>query len=310
MPSTLTKPDQSHKTANNKIVCRLPLLYWIVCSRCDILRIMSALYTELYETDLQSRIRNPEVSFALSTWELQRGRSALPTEETFLNSKLGWLMQDVMLLRRDADGDLFYAQYGARIASVAGFDMTGKKVSDFKGVLGDFYLGLYARAIEERRAFVSVHRLGHFAERPMWERVILPLAGEGTVVSLFVVNRVLDLGKDFSMALPRTRASGLIALQFSRDPSGNVVDIIIVGANKRALAMSGRRLDEITERPMRDVFPGIDQHSLADDYLQVAASRQPITRLLAYDADGMKGNFDVQISPFRDGVLIDFQDAG
>ncbi|MGL5139148.1 MAG: PAS domain-containing protein [Beijerinckiaceae bacterium] len=271
---------------------------------------MSLLYTELYENDLQAKIRNPEVSFALSTWEIQRSPGALPSEAIFLRSRLDWLMQDVMLLRHDADGDLVYQHYGQRIAAAAGFDMTGKKVSDFKGALGDFYRALYSRTIAERRAFVSVHRLGHFSERPMWERVILPLSTDGAVSALFVVNRVLDLGKELSLTLPRTRLSGVLSLQFVRDTAGTVTDIVIIGANKRALSMIGRRLDQITERSMREAFPGIDAFGLWEDYIKVATTREPAYRLLDYAADGMKGTYDVQITPFRDGVLIDFQELG
>jgi hypothetical protein len=269
---------------------------------------MSALYAEIYEADLQGKIRNPEVSFALSTWEVLRKNEGPPAEDVFMNSRLGWLMPDVMILKKDEEGALTYVHYGDRIARVAGFDMTGKRVSDFRGATGEFYQSLYARSIAERRPFVSVHRLGHFSERPMWERVILPLVTQGEVSALFVVNRALELEKDFSLTRPRCRESGVFALQFDRDETGAVADIVIIGANKRALALTRRRLDEVFERSMQEVFPGVAANGLWADYLEVAATRDPKTRKLRYDADGVIGDFDVEITPFRDGVIIDFID--
>jgi hypothetical protein len=142
----------------------------------------------------------------------------------------------------------------------------------------------------------------------MWERVILPLAMHGEVSALFVVNRVLELEKDFSLTRPRCRESGVLALQFDRDETGEVADIVIIGANKRALAMTHRRLDEISERSMKEVFPGVAANGLWADYLEVAATRDPKIRKVHYDADGVSGVFDVEITPFRDGVIIDFID--
>jgi PAS fold len=267
----------------------------------------TGLYTEVHESDLQSRLRNPEASFALTSWLMACRKGAVPDETTWLRPHLGWLWQDAMLLRPTIDNDFVYEHYGSRIVSHAGFDMTGKHVSAFKGSMGDFYLGIYRQIMLAPRAVATVHRLGNFLERPMWERVILPLSRSGTISALYVINRIRQLDHDFNMIAARAKGSGIIALQFTRDAAGEIEDAIVVGANKAARDMTNRRLDELLNRPMRDCFPGIAAAGLWDNYLEVSRTRQEIHRTVTYDQDGMSGTFAVTLAPFRDGVTIDFQ---
>ena len=179
-----------------------------------------------------------------------------------------------MILRPDQEGDLFYEFYGERIINHAGFDMTGMRVKDFKGALGEFFQSIYADVINRPRAVATVHRLGCFLERPLWERIILPFAKGGNVNALYVVNRARQLGQDFNLATAQAKGNGLIALQFRRDERGNIVDAIIVGANKAARDMTGRRLDELLDQSMRTCFPGIMEKGLWDRYLEISTTRE------------------------------------
>ncbi|MGL4637064.1 MAG: hypothetical protein ACRCWF_13860 [Beijerinckiaceae bacterium] len=267
---------------------------------------MSTLYSEVFETDVQSKLRNPEASFALSHWTISRRGKAMPEESAFDIASLDWLKQDVMIIKPDEAGDLIYSYYGSRIALHAGFDMSGKRVKDFKGALGDFYQDIYERVMRDPHPVGTVHRLGHFKERPMWERVILPVAKEEVFSALYVVNRVLDLDHEFNLAAARARNSGIIALQFTRDESNTITSGIIIGANKAARDMTGRRLDELIDVSIHTCFPGIVEKGLWQKYLDVSASQKPINLIIEYNLDGMSGTFDVTLSPFRDGVLIDF----
>ncbi len=66
--------------------------------------------------------------------------------------------------------------------------MTGKKVSDFTGEVRNFFVRIYKRVCEEKRPLATIHRLGSFTERPLWERIILPVAENGELSRLYVVN--------------------------------------------------------------------------------------------------------------------------
>jgi hypothetical protein len=265
----------------------------------------SSLYTEIHETDLHERLRSPETTFALTCWLVARGGKMMPEEADFAPRLQDWLKPDLMILRPDGAGELVYEFYGSRIVGHAGFDMTGKKVSDFNGVTRDFYLSVYARVIDELRPIATVHRLGHFNETPLWERLIMPVARQGMLSAIYVINRARKLGEDINLARPRQRCNGLIVLQFLRS-NGLISDAVIVGANKAARDMTGRRLDELLGRSMMECFPGIVGKGLWDRYIQVSATRQAQHVMLDYRQDGVAGVFDVEIAPFQDGVSIDF----
>jgi hypothetical protein len=267
---------------------------------------MEVLYTEVFDADLRRHIANPEASFALACWELARKDGFLPPESTFRNPSFGWLMPDLMVLRR-GDGGLIYDHYGENIARNAGFDMTGKAVADFKGLLGVFYLECYARVAREARPLGTVHRLGQYNERPMWERLILPLRDEAGDIVLYVVNRVRKHEDDFAQLSVRARGAGIIALQFLRTADGTITDAMISGANAAAQVLTARRLDELLDRSIRDCFPGVVNLALWDRYLEVAATKQGQEFRIDYRMDGLDDVFDVRLHPFRDGVAIEFR---
>jgi PAS domain-containing protein len=264
-----------------------------------------SLYTEVHDTDLQERLRSPETTFALTSWLVSRVVKDIPEEDDFARRLQDWQQQDLMILRPAEGGELTYAYYGSRIAAHAGFDMTGKTVRDFKGITRDFYLSAYSRVIQDRIALATVHRLGHFNEMPLWERIIMPVARDGNLSAIYVINRARSLGEDINLIRPRHKSHGLIVLQFLRK-DGLVTDATIVGANKAARSMTGRRLDEMLGRSMLTCFPGVVGKGLWERYLKVAITREAHSVLVDYAQDGVTGVFDVLIAPFQDGISIDF----
>jgi hypothetical protein len=266
---------------------------------------MDSIYTEVFDTDLREHIANPEASFALAMWGLARGAADIPTE-TSLDDRLDWLMPDLMILRRRKAG-WHYDHYGANIAKNAGFSMAGKFVADFKGVLKDFYITCYDRAAGERRPLGTVHRLGRYNERPMWERLILPARMAGDGIALFVVNRVRKHEHDFAQLAARSKGAGILALQFVRSADGAIEDAMISGANAEALAMTGRRFDEVLDHSIRECFPGVVSLALWNRYIDVGTRKESQSFQIDYRADGLDDVFDVKLHPFRDGVAIEFR---
>lgn len=273
-------------------------------------RLEDSLFFEVHDHDLQNKLQSPQGSFALSQWVVARGDAAMPDRDRFMNAHLEWLKPDAMVLVPDEAGALVYRHYGSRIVEQAGFDMTGRRVGDFRGSLRRFFQSVYDDVLARPRPVVSVHRLGHFRERPMWERVILPLASDGAVAALYVVNMVRDIDREFNAFKARNQMNGLIALQFVRDADGGIIDAVIVGANRLARDMTGRRLDELLDRPVRECFPGVTAAGLWERYLDVAATRRPQSFVLDYGHDRLQGRFDVLLAPFQDGVSIDFARLG
>lgn len=265
------------------------------------------MYTKVFETDFDSCLAAPEASFLYTLWVMSRGLNDMPAETALPSKRLDYLRDDLMILRPLDGQDWLYEHYGKGIALNAGFDMTGRKVSDFQGVMGEFYAEIYDRVRRERRPLATLHRLGEFGERPLWERIILPVGTDRTVTGLFVVNKVREMENDISQLTARARGRGLIVLQFVRNPEREIVDATVVGANALARTITGRRLDEMIGRSMLVLFPGLVEAGLWSLYLKVAETQQPEVRDVDYDKDGVSGSFRVQITPFIDGVTVDFE---
>lgn len=265
------------------------------------------MYSKVFETDFDSCLSAPEASFLHTLWVMARDGRDMPEERDLPSKRLDYLRDDLMILRPLGEQDWFYEHYGRRIALNADFDMTGRKVSDFQGALRDFYTGIYARVCRERRPIATLHRFGAFGERPLWERIILPVGANGTVSGLYVVNKVREMEKDISQLTARARGRGLIVLQFIRNEQREIADAIVVGANALARTITGRRLDEMIGRSMLALFPGLLEAGLWSLYLKVGATQQPEIRDVDYDKDGVAGSFRVQITPFIDGVTVDFE---
>ncbi len=264
------------------------------------------LFFEKHTDGIMDKLRNPEASFAFACWTFARPDSGLPTEEAMRRAPLAMILPHMMVLRPEGNGDFLYEHYGAAVAASSGFDMTGKKVSDFKGAISLFFATIYAECIASRQPLATIHRLGSFHERPVWERVIMPVARTTHEVVLYVVNRIRELDRDIDHIRPREPGNGVITLQFVRGVDGRITDAIIIGANKAALEMTGRRLDELLNQEMRACFPGIDAHALMDHYIAVAETRTPRNLIIDYAGDGITALFDVWLAPFLDGVVIDF----
>ena len=268
------------------------------------------MFSEIYESGFDSHLIAPEASLLHMLWQMARGARDIPDEDDIPHHRLEYLRKDLMILRAEGERDWRYVHYGSNIAAQAGFDMTGKCVSDFKGVTRDFYLDVYARVRRERRALATAHRLGQFGERPLWERLILPLGTPEMVTTMLVLNKVREIEKDISHHFVRARGRGMFILQFRRDSRNEIIDAEIIGANARALALTNRRFDQVVGHSALTVFPGLLPAGVWERYIAVAITRLAEELRVGYHADGIDGTFLVHISPYLDGITVDFEQAG
>lgn len=267
------------------------------------------MFAEVFEDHFESRLIAPEASLLHSLWVMCRYGRDIPEEEDIPAARLDYLRDDLMVLRPVESSDWLYEHYGRRIALGAGFDMTGRTVSDFRGPLRAFFADVYARVRLERRPLATLHRLGDFDERPLWERLILPVCMGGRISGLYVVNKVREREKDISRLFARARGRGMFILQFIRHENGEIVDARIIGANELARGMTNLRHDQLTSLSMLRLFPYLRDCGVWERYLEVGRSRVASDMMVDYNADGVKGRFAVHIAPYLDGVSVDFSRA-
>lgn len=265
------------------------------------------MFTEIFDSSLESRLLAPEASLALLFWQMVRGARDIPREEDIPRNRLGYLWPDAMILRPTGSDDWIFEHYGRNIALQAGFDMGGRHVSDYQGELRDFYRAQYHQVSQERRPLGTLHRLGLFGERPLWERLVLPIGTETAVSMIFVVHTVREARKDLGQIFARARDRSLIVLQFERSSASEIIDARIIGASMQALALTGRRFDELVGQSMLATFPGLHESGIRDLFAEARGTQGNRTLTLPSVLGGMGGGFRAQIAPYLDGATLDLK---
>lgn len=137
-------------------------------------------------------VANPDVSRLMAYWQDSRGDAAIPSRTAIDPFALKWCLGHLMVVEALPDGDFVYRLYGSLIVQTAGFDMTGRKVSEFSSEAGRFFAETYRRCLDEGRPLYTQHQAIHANPIYRWERLLLPFAtGDGTPNFVLVYNRAL-----------------------------------------------------------------------------------------------------------------------
>lgn len=262
------------------------------------------MFAQIFETNLADCYHAPEASLLLMLWEVARNRRRMPGIGDIPRSRLVYLEDDLMILRPISGNDFYYEHYGRRIEQNSGFNMKGKKVSDFTGDVRDFYRDLYVRVCAEKRPLGSLHRLGRYGEIPSWERIILPL-GDTEVEQLLVMNKVRSFAADLVGLDVAARGKGVIIIQFNQDVAGNHAGSEIAGANAAAKIAVGKRSDELLGKQLDHFFPALNKIDLWALY----NSELPVDTTPGESGPRhhvVVGDAVVSAYPFHDNLVIEF----
>jgi hypothetical protein len=110
-----------------------------------------------------------------------------------------WLGFIMVLDYLPAEEDFRYRVYGTRVADHSGFDMTGRRVSDFESPVGVFFNDLYRDCVTRKRLIYSEHTRVHGRFDCDWHRILCPaLAGDSiqVVVCNYPIARQRPRGDD------------------------------------------------------------------------------------------------------------------
>jgi len=189
--------------------------------------------------DIDKLVDNEAIQAIYRLWRAAAADEAMPREADFNRSHVFLHMEAMMILRPIGD-DFVYEHYGQAIARHAGFDMTGRAVSDFKSEIGDFFRGKYVEASREGAAIYTVHHAAHAPAIHIWERLILPVMDAAGHVSIYCYNQPMHRKSALFDALMAFSLDGVLILQPQRDASGDLTDLLTVTANAAMGAMLGR----------------------------------------------------------------------
>jgi hypothetical protein len=103
-----------------------------------------------------------------------------------LRPALGYVM---LMDAVDGGCDFRYRLYGSFIASVSGFDMTGKLLSDLpaSAYVREFGIASYRAALQRREPVYTERSPVGAVQTTSWQRIALPLVGDSGAVVRFLV---------------------------------------------------------------------------------------------------------------------------
>src|SRR5881394_1723323 len=77
-----------------------------------------------------------------------------------------------------------------------------------------------------------------------------------------------------------------------RDAAGQIVDFDYLFCNRAALALLGRRREDVFGRRLLELFPSHRTNGLFDAYVRVTETGEPLRYEFAFDEGGVTGEFE------------------
>ena len=213
-----------------------------------------------------------------------------------------WCVNNLMLLRANGVGDYVYQHYGANIALVAGFDMTGKMTGDFKSEVGRFFVQAYARCIADRQPLYTTNPAAHAPMVLAWERLLLPLLDDhGNVAYVLTYNRPIALNHGLLGRLLDASDDAVLGLA-AQVPRSDCVDLKVLTANRAATELFELQRADVIGHRMFDVFPDWPELEIGRALVDSVRSGNATQFEWSRNCSPQRRWFRVAINPFPGGV--------
>ena len=153
----------------------------------------------MLEQDFVEAIRSPALRRLAGYWQQRhRPRGGLPGRSDIDPSDFVWLLGRVFLievLQERPELDFRFRLFGSQMAQVYGRDLTGRRLSEiddreFSAALRPDYMAVVETGLpSHRRGRLEWSGRGHIG----YERILLPLAGDGERVDMLLGASIYDL---------------------------------------------------------------------------------------------------------------------
>ncbi len=266
---------------------------------------------------IEEAVANPDVLALLFAWQqLPRIDSDLPAfgdfalHEEQTAAHLQRFAPMVMVLKSLDDGDFQYLHYGAEISRHSQTNMTGRRVSEFGGVLAEFFLDCYRSVQAQRRPLYTLHYSDRAASVYTWERLIFPLQHADGTLALVVYNQPLEMRAHLLDAVLDGSRDAILALRRVVGETPGQTDWMVLVANKTMASLAEAPNTNIVGRPVAQALPrwhelgfsGMCQRSLTDA-CELEEERYILTAPM-----GVGRWFSIYCAPLQEGCLLRLSD--
>ena len=269
--------------------------------------------------EIESVVTNAHVLGLLFAWQaLPRRGADLPQLDDFalhtepLAEHLRQFAPRVMVLDALEDGDFQYLHYGVEISRHSQINMTGKRVSEFGGVLAPFFLDCYRSVQARRKPVYTLHYSDRAASVLTWERLILPLQRADGGLTLVVYNQPLEMRAHLLDAVLDGSRDAILALRRVVGEVPGRTDWMILVANKTMAVLGGAGTAKIEGRPVAQAFPRWQALGFADLCERALAHARELEEerfIAAHPTVVGEGRwFSVYCAPLQEGCLVRLSD--
>ncbi|QTN29821.1 PAS domain-containing protein [Rhodoferax sp. AJA081-3] len=269
--------------------------------------------------EIESVVSNADVLALLFAWQaLPRRNADLPDVDDFalhrepVAEPLRLYVPKVMVLDALDDGDFKYLHYGVEISRHSQINMTGKRVSEFGGVLAPFFLDCYRSVQAQRRPLYTLHYSDRASSVFTWERLILPLQRADGGLTLVVYNQPLEMRAHLLDAVLDGSHDAILALRRVVGEVPGRTDWMVLVANKTMCELADAGTAKIEGRPVAQALPRWQALGFADLCERALASAHELEeeRFIAAhpSLDGEGRWFSVYCAPLQEGCLVRLSD--
>ena len=198
-----------------------------------------------------------------------------------------------------------------RVVETPAADLIGRRISEL-------YPDRTGKAFQETLAFVLAsgqpQSYEHVTEKPNqtdWFQVFLNRIDDNRVAATFTPITDLKRAEEDLLAkademeqilalnnsILESNQSSIMSLKAVRNIAGDIIDMDVLLVNAAIYRSTGRRSDDVINRRLLSVFPGLKPTGIFDRYVNVIESGIPLTFDTQYQQDGLNEWFHVSAVP-------------
>jgi len=264
---------------------------------------------EVFTADIEVKLRSGEASYLLRLYRKERASGRQATIAMLNSEVMKTYGPHLVVLEETGEGEYAFLYAGARVPDHDGQPITGKTTAAIASRTAELYRLGCREAHELNDAICINHVTSPTSSVHHWECLFLPMedsAHRRMFVTLCMPRETKD---DFLRNLLDNTPEAFVAASAVRDSHGEVVDAIVLFANKVAAELTGHsRTDEIIGTSMMRLFGDVASAGGWDRNLTVLRSGKPAQFEFHHRSKNESRWLFVSSNPSKDGVLASFHD--
>ncbi|MCA3598137.1 MAG: diguanylate cyclase [Methylobacterium sp.] len=264
---------------------------------------------EVFTADIEVRLRSSEASYLLRLYRKERAAGEQATIAMLTSEVMKAYGSHLVVLEQNGEGDYAFLYAGARVPDHDGQAITGKLTSAIAPETAELYRIGCQEAHELNDAVCINHITKPNCLVHHWECLFLPME-DSTHRRMFVTLCMPREHKDdFLRNLLDNTPEAMVAATPLRDSHGEVVDAVLLYANKSAADLSGHEdINQMVGTSMMRLFGDVATAGAWARNLTVLRSGKALQFEFHHRTQTDSRWLRVSSMPTKDGLLASFHD--